>query len=111
MIFELPPIRQFAELKLKINGKEIGFNQSPRKCHLNRWEFINTLNDNGQPVGEHSIPIGTLKRVAQEGCTIRFKTSGNNYEIKRESGKSPDKIRPDGFLRYENEMESGNNGL
>ena len=84
MKFELQPIKRFAKLKLKIDGKEIGFNRSPKTCHLNRWEFINTLNENGQPVGEHSIPIGTLERVANEGCTIRFKTSGHYYEIQKE---------------------------
>tara|TARA_Y100001972_G_scaffold124787_1_gene174712 strand:- start:698 stop:958 length:261 start_codon:yes stop_codon:yes gene_type:complete len=84
MKFELPPIRQFAKLKLKIDGKEIEFNRSPRTCHLNRWEFINTLNENGQPIGEHSIPMGTLERVANAGCTIKFKTSGHYYEIQKE---------------------------
>ena len=87
MKFELQPIRRFAKLKLKIDGKEIGFNRSSRTCHLNRWEFINTLNENGQPVGEHSIPMGTLERVANAGCTIRFRTSGHYYEIQKESDK------------------------
>lgn len=67
---------------LEINGKETSFYQSFKQCHLKRWEYIISLNEKGQPIGEHSIPYGTLQDVSN-GALPSFKTSGNRYKFKK----------------------------
>ena len=76
---------QYANLSLTINGEKRGFYLSPKNCHLKRWEYIYSTNTKGQPIGEHSIPFGVLDRVANDGGAIKFYTSGNSYQVKRES--------------------------
>jgi hypothetical protein len=80
-----PKTIEYANLSLTVNGEKRGFYLSYKQCHLKRWEYIFSTNSKGQPISEHSIPFGILTRVANDGGAVKFYTSGNSYQIKRES--------------------------